>query len=243
MTTALTMIGLATPQAHRAWSCRQACPGPAARRAVVAAVCLGHLVAALGLLRAIPAPLPQPPSRSLQVSWIEAPPAPTVASPRSTAPLPTPRRPPTSRPLPPRWPGPTSPLRTAAATIPASVGEPVLPGPPAAALAAALAAAPAPPAPLPLPAPRLDAQYLTNPAPDYPRLSRELGEQGLVVLRVRVSSQGQPLDLQIHSSSRFPRLDQAAVTAVTHWRFVPARRDGESVEATVLVPISFTLHR
>lgn len=239
MTTALTMIGLATPQAHPVWPCRQACPGPTARRAVVAAVCLGHLVAALGLLRAIPAPLPQPPSQSLQVSWIEAPPVPTVASPQSTAPLPTPRRPAQSRPLHPRLPGPTSPLRTAAATIPASVGEPVLPGPPA----AALAATPAPPSPLPLPAPRFDAQYLTNPAPDYPRLSRELGEQGLVVLRVRVSSLGQPLDLQIHSSSRFPRLDQAAVTAVTHWRFVPARRDGELVEATVLVPISFTLRR
>ena len=47
--------------------------------------------------------------------------------------------------------------------------------------------------------------------------------------------------------SRFGRapatrcLDDAAMTAVWHWRFVPARRGSEAVEGVVVVPIRFRL--
>jgi len=88
---------------------------------------------------------------------------------------------------------------------------------------------------------RFDAAYLHNPRPVYPPLSRRLGEQGKVLLRIRVSPQGQAAAVDLEKSSNFQRLDEAASQVVAQWRFVPARRGDEAVEATVIVPIVFRL--
>ncbi len=90
-------------------------------------------------------------------------------------------------------------------------------------------------------APRLDAAYLNNPRPAYPPLSRRLGEEGRVLLRVRVSAEGYAVAVDLEKSSNFERLDEAARHAVARWRFVPARRGDEPVEGSVIVPIVFRL--
>jgi protein TonB len=92
-----------------------------------------------------------------------------------------------------------------------------------------------------LTAPRYDAAYLNNPAPAYPALSRRLGEEGKVLLKVRVSAEGTALAVNLEKSSNFGRLDEAARAAVSRWRFVPARRDDEPVESSVVVPLVFRL--
>lgn len=102
-------------------------------------------------------------------------------------------------------------------------------------------APPAPPEPPPIIAARFDADYLQNPKPFYPPMSRRQGEEGKVVLRVRVSAQGTSLAVDIKQSSGYPRLDAAARAAVEKWRFVAARQGSDAVESTVLVPLSFTL--
>lgn len=99
----------------------------------------------------------------------------------------------------------------------------------------------APPAPMAVSPARFDADYLDNPKPAYPPVSRRLNEEGTVQLRVRVSAQGQPLEVEIRQTSGFPRLDAAAREAVARWRFVPARRGDEAVESWVGVPIIFKL--
>lgn len=101
--------------------------------------------------------------------------------------------------------------------------------------------APPAPAPVAVVAARFDADYLHNPKPVYPALSRRMNEEGKVLLKVRVSGQGAALDVAISKSSGFPRLDAAAVDAVTRWRFVPARRGDEAVDSSVIVPITFAL--
>lgn len=104
------------------------------------------------------------------------------------------------------------------------------------------AAPPAPPPPPPqLVAPRFDADYLSNPAPAYPPLSRRLGEEGRVLLRVRVSAEGVPRQVEVKQTSGHERLDQAALATVWRWKFVPARRGATPVEAWVVIPIAFTL--
>lgn len=90
-------------------------------------------------------------------------------------------------------------------------------------------------------APVFSAEYLNNPAPAYPRLSRQLGEQGKVLLRVRVTAEGKATQVTEAQSSGSARLDEAARQAVRQWRFVPAQRGGRAVDAWVLVPIVFTL--
>lgn len=97
------------------------------------------------------------------------------------------------------------------------------------------------PAPAEVSQPRFDAGYLKNPAPVYPSASRRLGEEGRVVLRVLVESDGLPGEVTIKTSSGFPRLDRAAEDAVRRWKFVPARQGDEAVRASVLVPIVFNL--
>jgi protein TonB len=96
-------------------------------------------------------------------------------------------------------------------------------------------------APAPLVGARYDADYLHNPKPSYPAASRRLGEQGRVVLRVRVSAQGLPLAVEVKQSSGFSRLDDAARAAVERWRFIPARQGSDSVDSSVLVPLQFAL--
>lgn len=102
-----------------------------------------------------------------------------------------------------------------------------------------VAAAPAPPAPVT--AARFDADYLHNPKPAYPPISRRSGEEGKVLLKVRVSPQGTALDVAVSKSSGFARLDSAALDAVNRWRFVPAKRGDEAIESSVIVPITFAL--
>ncbi len=89
--------------------------------------------------------------------------------------------------------------------------------------------------------PKFDADYLDNPPPVYPRLSKRLNEVGNVQLMVFVDAGGAPGKIDIQSSSGHERLDQAAIEAVRKWRFVPAKQGDKSVAAWVLVPIFFSL--
>lgn len=90
--------------------------------------------------------------------------------------------------------------------------------------------------------PRFGAAYLHNPAPSYPSISRRVGEEGRVMLRVLVSKNGDAEQVDIEASSGFSRLDQAALEAVKKWRFIPAKRNNQPISAYVIVPIQFTLN-
>lgn len=127
---------------------------------------------------------------------------------------------------------------------PSEAPSPVLAPPPPPAPPAPAPVAPAviaKPAPAPVTPPVFDADYLHNPAPDYPRVARRLGEQGRVILRVLVSARGSADEVQVRTSSGHARLDAAALETVRRWKFVPAKRGSEAVPAWVLIPISFRL--
>lgn len=115
------------------------------------------------------------------------------------------------------------------------------PQPPAPVAATPIAAAPVVALEAPVVAARFDADYLDNPKPHYPKVSRKLGEAGKVLLRVRVSAAGLPEHIELKHTSGFPRLDQVALDTVMRWRFVPARRGNEAIASWVLVPITFKL--
>lgn len=89
--------------------------------------------------------------------------------------------------------------------------------------------------------PSADADYLKNPPPAYPRASRRLGEQGTVIVRVFISTQGTPEKAEVRTSSGFTRLDQAALEAVQRWRFVPGRRSGTPEAMWFNIPVRFVL--
>jgi periplasmic protein TonB len=93
----------------------------------------------------------------------------------------------------------------------------------------------------PIVPPRPVAGMDTNRAPAYPRLARERGEQGRVLLRVNVSADGSPIEVAVVQTSGHPSLDSAALTAIREWRFVPAMQAGRPVPAEADVPVRFRL--
>lgn len=150
-----------------------------------------------------------------------------AAEPPQSWPAPAPRPPPNELP----------PLASSQAGVPPASPR----APPTAPPTALRAALPAVEAGLTVTPPRYDAAYLSNPAPAYPATARRFGQQGTVWLRVRVLADGNPAEVQLRQSSGFAWLDQAALSAVRHWRFVPATQEGQAVAAWVQVPLTFSL--
>ena len=89
--------------------------------------------------------------------------------------------------------------------------------------------------------PSSDADYLSNPKPTYPAMSKRLGEQGKVVVRVLIGADGLPQKSELRQSSGFDRLDDAALATVMKWRYVPGKRDGIAEAMWFNVPITFRL--
>ena len=77
--------------------------------------------------------------------------------------------------------------------------------------------------------------------PHYPDGARQRGEQGDVVLEIRVDGDGSVGDVNVVSSSGFCELDAAAVRAVRAARFAPARSGGSAVASTARLTLTFRL--
>ena len=217
-------------------------PGLSRNAVIILSVVLFHAVALwalqTGLLRraaeiVIPAQV---------LAEFVTPPAPEAKEPPPPAqppPKPVPRQPvvrqqaprPVAKPDP--LPAPNAPMGVAEA-VPAPVTEtPPTPAAPPAPLS--------PPAPPRIELPSSNAGYLNNPKPTYPAISRRLGEQGKVVLRVFIDAEGSPQQIEIRQSSGYERLDQQALDAVRRWRFVPGKRNGVPEAMWNIVPINFVL--
>ncbi|MBI5937151.1 MAG: energy transducer TonB [Betaproteobacteria bacterium] len=192
---------------------------------LLAAIAALHGLAAFALFGRNPA-IPAMGPRPLIVSLIE--PAPPASVQAVESPRPMQRRAPMDAEQSPVLAAPADPSVAMAAIVPQKTAE----------LTTKPAAAPATEAAAPA---RFDADYLNNPAPAYPSLSRRLREQGRVLLRVYVEPDGTTARVEIKSSSGFERLDSAALNAVREWRFVPARQGSTAVGAWIVVPIAFSL--
>ena len=168
-----------------------------------------------------------------------SPPAPPAPQPQTPAPQPVRQE---TQPV--VKPTPTPPL-PAPTPEPAPMVAPAAPAPaqPAieASTVAATPAAPQAPAPARIELPSSDAAYLNNPKPSYPALSRRLGEQGKVVVRVLIGVDGTAQQAEIRTSSGYERLDQAALATVRSWRYVPGKRNGTAEAMWFNVPINFVL--
>ena len=78
-----------------------------------------------------------------------------------------------------------------------------------------------------------------NPLPEYPIEALRRALHGRVTLRVTVSPEGTVSGLVVARSSGYRSFDEAALEAVKDWQFEPARRFGQPIASTVLLPIRF----
>lgn len=83
------------------------------------------------------------------------------------------------------------------------------------------------------------------PAPIYPLELQRFGIFGTVLLEVDVLADGSVFDVRIKKSlfSGKGGLDEAAIQAVRKWKFVPGKKEGKAIDASVIIPIEFTLDR
>jgi TonB family protein len=82
---------------------------------------------------------------------------------------------------------------------------------------------------------------LYAPDPEYSESARIHKRQGLGVLRIIVTPQGEVARIRVERVVGFG-LDQKAIKAVCQWRFQPAHRDGEAVPVEIDVEVSFRLY-
>ncbi len=116
--------------------------------------------------------------------------------------------------------------------------EPAPAAPAAQAVVAPVAAAPAAPS-----GPRVVSavEYIRAPQPVYPSVSRRLGEQGVVTLRVLVNEKGYAEQASVQKSSGSSNLDEAGRAAVMRALFKPYVEDGKAQPVYVVVPINFQM--
>jgi TonB family protein len=82
---------------------------------------------------------------------------------------------------------------------------------------------------------------LKTERPLYPRMAREQGWQGKVVLRTQITADGIVKNATVQESSGFSLLDESAVQSVKSWLFEPAKNGEFAVASTVDLPIRFDL--
>ena len=164
------------------------------------------------------------------------PPAPPTPVKKAVAKAPTLPPPPMPVAIPDPAPAPTAPTGSLAPQPPAPpIAAPVV-------VAAAPAAAPAaPPAPPRVELPSTDADYL-NCKLTYPYMSKRLGEQGLVLMRVLIGVDGQPQKAEVKKASGYDRLDDAARDYVMKCRYVPGKVGGTPQTMWYDAPVRFKLN-
>jgi len=206
------------------------------RYALLASIAV-HVAAGAALYPRPWVPQPRPVIEATLQGSVAAPEmAPVAPQPQEVPAPPTPAIP---RPAPRR----TAMLAVAAASSPSVPALPVAlpeatPSAPAPGVAVAAAAA----APLMFEPPRFNAAYLANPPPPYPASARRRGIEGAVFIDARIGAGGEARELKLATSSGDDALDSAAMDAVREWRFVPARRGEQAVEAWVRIPLVFRLN-
>ncbi len=79
------------------------------------------------------------------------------------------------------------------------------------------------------------------PEPEYSRAARAAKVNAVLVLWAIVSDQGRVQDMRIQKPAGLG-LDEAAIEAITRWRFRPAERSGKPVPVAMAIEIKFNLY-
>ena len=77
--------------------------------------------------------------------------------------------------------------------------------------------------------------------PEYPRVSRQRGEEGTVVLAVTVLSTGNAGNVEVLHSSGYRRLDRAAIEGARQTRFTAALEGDKPVDSVIELTFTFRL--
>src|SRR5690606_3410691 len=81
-----------------------------------------------------------------------------------------------------------------------------------------------------------EAKYRKQTPPIYPSRAVELGQQGKVILHIKINEKGLTEQFKVAESSGYELLDMAALAAVKKWEFEPTNINGNLIPSWVRVP-------
>jgi len=97
------------------------------------------------------------------------------------------------------------------------------------------------PKPATVPLPLIPPRVIFKALPEYPESALAEGLEGAVFLSVFVSKSGNAGKVEVTNSSGIADFDKAAVSAVSGWKFEPARRGGVAVPSWYKIPVRFVI--
>jgi protein TonB len=183
---------------------------------------------------ATPAPQPEPPKPHVQPKPEQPKPHPTP-KPVKQAAKPEPAPEPTPKSI-------SKPAETAPAPAPATPPTPAATAPSAPATATEPNASASQSGPAQPKTVTSGLEYISQPPREYPAISRRLGEEGTVTLRILVNDKGHVDQVDIRKSSGVPRLDEAARKWALRVVFKPYMENGKPIPVFAVLPITFNLN-
>ncbi len=76
--------------------------------------------------------------------------------------------------------------------------------------------------------------------PIYPQVAMAAKVEGIVIIEATIGKDGSVTGAKVLRSQ--PLLDQAAIDAVSQWKFTPTMLNGQPVDVIMTVTVNFTLH-
>jgi TonB family protein len=80
---------------------------------------------------------------------------------------------------------------------------------------------------------------INSPEPVYPPEAKSAHQQGIVMVKMKIDTKGQPTVLSVEGPEVFR---QSAKAAAEKYRFAPAMKDGHPVETTIHLEVNFALY-
>lgn len=93
-------------------------------------------------------------------------------------------------------------------------------------------------------APSVDITYKNRNPPRYPADALRNGEQGMVMLRIHVNTQGKVTKVEVdhaRTTADSAELQATAVTAGEGWKFNAGEENGKPIAGWITVPVTFSL--
>ncbi len=88
---------------------------------------------------------------------------------------------------------------------------------------------------------RAAPRYALCPRPVYRKRALDRDRSSTVSFDVLIGEDGKVCDLKLQASSGYRILDRAARQSIGSWVFIPAMKNGRTVEGHVIVPFEFVL--
>lgn len=85
-------------------------------------------------------------------------------------------------------------------------------------------------------------KIVASSKPLYPRVARESGWEGTVIVRTLITADGAPSQVEIRKSCGHETLDLAAQEAIKNWKFQPAKDGNIPIAKWVDIPVKFDLN-